>query len=333
MNGAARSLPNAAGSSNWHRGMLEADFAFMESVGCSLDNGTSSQRHWSDAMAGMPQYHARIDGELVHFAWIRGLQVSREQVAQAVSSLSDHAQDHWPGKIHDADSPILNEGPSASTTGTALMLVHGWPGSVLEYVPMARLLMKYSAQNEKSGAAPALVVDLVIPSLPRFGLGGSSSEASDRGAAEAPDGSAAPGVPTNRDRLGTGAHRLAAVLARLMCRLGYCMGGGSDIAPVQGGAVPTEEAAGRGYTVAGGDWGGIITPIMAQIDPCSVRMVHTALPVLIPRPTQLLRLTGGVFIDTLHGLHIEPNERPSIGQFMASLIDRSGLSKLLFMTP
>jgi len=227
------------------------------------------------------------------------------------------------------------------------MLVHGWPGSVLEYVPMARLLMEASAATEaesssSSAAEAVLLVDLIIPSLPRFGLGGSAkvqtaqndtNEAGHTGGFGQSSSTSIGSGPTHTDRTGVGAHRAAAILARLMCKLGYCTGPSRrDDGSSDADSGDDHASSPSGYMVAGGDWGGMIAPLIAQIDPCSVRMVHTALPVVLPRPTQLLRFMGAMTIDYLAGLHLPKLERSSFGELLARLSDASGLSRALFMS-
>lgn len=99
------------------------------------------------------QYHTRIDGLRIHFLHIR--------------SPNPHA--------------------------TALLLTHGWPGSVVEFLDVIGRLTDPGAH----GGAPADAFHLVIPSLPGFGF-------SDK--------------PTGT---GWGVERIAGVWITLMRRLGY----------------------------------------------------------------------------------------------------------------
>ena len=94
-----------------------------------------------------------------------------------------------------------------------LMLIHGWPGSVLEFSALIGLLT-----HPKDGSTPAF--DVVVPSLPGFGFSG----------------------PT-RSR-GWGAERMAKAFIVLMDRLGYSRYGiqggdwGSTIAREMASQVP-----------------------------------------------------------------------------------------------
>ncbi len=100
-----------------------------------------------------PQYVTRIDGQKIHFLHVR--------------------------------SPEPN--------ATPLLLLHGWPGSVVEFL---HVIGPLSDPRAHSGD-PALAFDLVIPSLPGFGFSGPVAEP------------------------GWGSRRIASALAELMRRLGY----------------------------------------------------------------------------------------------------------------
>ncbi len=76
---------------------------------------------------------------------------------------------------------------------TPLLLVHGWPGSFVEFTEIIPLL----TVPEQHGGAAAVAFHLVIPSLPGFGF------------------SEKPAEP------GWNSVRMAEVLAKLMARLGY----------------------------------------------------------------------------------------------------------------
>ncbi|MEV7097191.1 TIGR03086 family metal-binding protein [Amycolatopsis sp. NPDC051045] len=97
-----------------------------------------------------PQFLTEIDGETVHFLHVR----------------------------------------SSRADATPLVLTHGWPGSVVEYLDVIGPLTE-----PESADAPAF--HLVIPSLPGFGFSGPTRAA------------------------GWGTHRTAAAWAELMNRLGY----------------------------------------------------------------------------------------------------------------
>jgi pimeloyl-ACP methyl ester carboxylesterase len=105
---------------------------------------------------------------------------------------------------------------SAEPDATPLMLLHGWPGSVVEFLDMIGPLTDPAAH----GGDPADAFHLVIPSLPGYGFSGPLTET------------------------GWTDGRAAAALAELMRRLGYerygVQGGdvGAFIAPLIGRAAP-----------------------------------------------------------------------------------------------
>jgi pimeloyl-ACP methyl ester carboxylesterase len=126
-------------------------------------------RAWEARLNSYPQFTTEIDGQNVHFLHIR----------------------------------------SAEPNAFPLILTHGWPGSVVEYLDVIGPLTDPRAH----GLDAALAFDLVIPSIPGFGLSG----------------------PT-RSR-GWNVQRVARAWAELMRRLGYerygAVGndGGSMISP------------------------------------------------------------------------------------------------------
>jgi pimeloyl-ACP methyl ester carboxylesterase len=81
-----------------------------------------------DRLNAYPQYAVTIDGLRVHFYWVRGT------------------------------------GP----TPRPLLLTHGWPGSVVEFLPVVDAL----AHPERSGGDSADSFDVIVPSLPGFGFSG-----------------------------------------------------------------------------------------------------------------------------------------------------------------
>jgi epoxide hydrolase len=101
----------------------------------------------------LPQFTTTIDGQNVHFVHVR----------------------------------------SPEPDAVPLLLTHGWPSSVVEYLDMVGPLTDPRAH----GGDPADAFHVVIPSLPGFGLSGPTTEA------------------------GWGRERVAAALAELMTRLGY----------------------------------------------------------------------------------------------------------------
>ena len=100
-----------------------------------------------------PQYITQIDGQKIHFLHVK--------------------------------SPEPN--------ATPLLLLHGWPGSFVEFMHVIGPLSDPRAHD----GDPALAFDLVIPSLPGFGFSGPVAEP------------------------GWGSRRIASALAELMRRLGY----------------------------------------------------------------------------------------------------------------
>ena len=124
----------------------------------------------------IPQYTPQIDGQTIHF--------------QHIQSPEPHT--------------------------TPLLLIHGWPGSIVEFRHVTGPLSDPRAH----GGDPATAFDLVIPSLPGFGFSGPVTEP------------------------GWNSRRIAATLAELMRRLGYdrygAQGGdfGALVAPDLGRADP-----------------------------------------------------------------------------------------------
>lgn len=100
-----------------------------------------------------PQYTTRIDGQRIHFLHVK----------------------------------------SPEPAATPLLLLHGWPGSVVEFLDVIGPL----SDPRSHGGDPATAFDLVIPSLPGFGFSGPVTEP------------------------GWGSRRIATALAELMRRLGF----------------------------------------------------------------------------------------------------------------
>jgi pimeloyl-ACP methyl ester carboxylesterase len=100
-----------------------------------------------------PQYTTRIDGQRIHFLHVK----------------------------------------SPEPAATPLLLLHGWPGSVVEFLDIIGPL----SDPRSHGGDPATAFDLVIPSLPGFGFSG----------------------PVTGP--GWGSRRIATALAELMRRLGF----------------------------------------------------------------------------------------------------------------
>ena len=105
--------------------------------GTSIDYLDEFRRYWVETfdwaaarerLNAHPQFTVTIDGLTVHFYWVRG------------------------------------SGPSPRP----LLLTHGWPGSVVEFVDVIDKL----ARPERSGGDVADSFDVVVPSLPGFGFSG-----------------------------------------------------------------------------------------------------------------------------------------------------------------
>uniref|UniRef100_A0AAU3GM65 Epoxide hydrolase 1 n=1 Tax=Streptomyces sp. NBC_01401 TaxID=2903854 RepID=A0AAU3GM65_9ACTN len=112
---------------------------------------------------------------------------------------------------------------SARADATPLILTHGWPGSIAEFVDVVDELADPEDAN-----TPAFHV--VVPSLPGFGY-------SDKPAST-----------------GWGTEKIAAAWVELMGRLGY-----------------------GEFAAHGGDWGGVITTILAGRFPTHVLGIHSTL--------------------------------------------------------
>ena len=110
-------------------------------------------RAWEAKLNSYPQFTTTIDGQIIHFLHVR----------------------------------------SPEPDATPLILTHGWPNTVVEYLGLIGPLTDPHAH----GGDPADAFDLVIPSLPGFGFSGPTTEA------------------------GWDARRTAKAWAELMRRLGY----------------------------------------------------------------------------------------------------------------
>ncbi|MFC4591894.1 epoxide hydrolase family protein [Sphaerisporangium corydalis] len=149
-----------------------------------------------------------------------------------VRALVEHWRDRYDWRAWEAR---LNEHPQFTTTvdGTnvhflhvrspepgalPLVLSHGWPGSVAEFLDVIGPL----SDPRRHGLDPAIAFDLVVPSLPGFGWSGPTPDT------------------------GWGPRRIARAWASLMRRLGYRRYGaagndwGSYISPELGRIAPDE---------------------------------------------------------------------------------------------
>jgi epoxide hydrolase len=137
-------------------------------------------RAWEARLNSYPQFVTEIDGQRIHFL-----------------------------HVHSAEPGAL-----------PLVLTHGWPGSVVEYLDLIGPL----TDPRGHGADPAQAFDVVIPSLPGFGFSSPTREA------------------------GWDTQHTAHAWAELMSRLGYDIYGavgndvGSMISPVIGRLAPDRVA-------------------------------------------------------------------------------------------
>ncbi len=140
---------------------------------------------WRDNEARLnsfPQFTTEIDGQRIHFLHVR----------------------------------------SAQPDALPLLLTHGWPGSVLEFLDVIGPLTES--------------FHVVIPAIPGFGFSGPTSST------------------------GWDPHRVAGAWTQLMARLGY-----------------------ERYGVQGGDWGSIISRVVAALEPERVVGVHLNFLPTVPR--------------------------------------------------
>ncbi|MGI9326569.1 MAG: epoxide hydrolase family protein [Pseudomonadales bacterium] len=121
-----------------------------------------------------------------------------------------------------------------------LILTHGWPGSILEFMKVIGPLTDPAAH----GGDAADAFHLVCPALPGFGFSGK------------------PQVT------GWGVEKIAAEWANLMARLGYDR-----------------------YVAQGGDWGSMVTTLIAVQDPEHCAAMHTNMPIATPDPATMDDLT------------------------------------------
>ena len=101
----------------------------------------------------------------------------------------------WPQVVTTVDGTALHalHARSAEPTAVPLVLLHGWPGSVVEFLPVLGPL----TDPARDGGDPADAVHVVVPSLPGYGFSGPT-----------PDG-------------GWTTQRMAVAVAELLRRLGY----------------------------------------------------------------------------------------------------------------
>jgi epoxide hydrolase len=168
--------------------------------------------------------HTRWPSELPGQGWSRGVPL------EYLRELAEYWRSGYDWRAHEAR---LNELPqfvtdidgtsvhflhirSAEPDALPLIMTHGWPGSIVEFLDVIEPL----TDPRSHGGDPADAFHLVIPSIPGFGLSGPTSEP------------------------GWSARRVGAAFAELMSRLGYerygAQGGdeGAIISPDIGRAAP-----------------------------------------------------------------------------------------------
>ncbi|MDC6465181.1 epoxide hydrolase [Pelagibacteraceae bacterium] len=77
---------------------------------------------------------------------------------------------NFTSKVDDIDIHFIQEKGSGSNP-TPLLLMHGWPGSIIEFFQIIEKL----AHPEKFGGKEEDAFDIIIPSLPGFGFSGGLS--------------------------------------------------------------------------------------------------------------------------------------------------------------
>ena len=166
----------------------------------------------------------RWPAEVAGVGWSRGVPVGY------LRELAEYWRTSYDWRKHEAR---LNQLPQFTTTidganlhflhvrspepaATPLLLIHGWPGSVVEFLDLVGPLTDPAAH----GGDPADAFHVVVPSLPGFGFSGPVTEA------------------------GWTDERIARALVELMARLGYdrygVQGGdiGAFVAPIVGRQAP-----------------------------------------------------------------------------------------------
>jgi pimeloyl-ACP methyl ester carboxylesterase len=112
-----------------------------------------------------------------------------------------------------------------------MIMTHGWPGSIFEFLKVIGPLTDPTAHGGRSGDA----FHLVLPSLPGYGFSGK---------------------PPSK---GWNPARIARIWDELMRRLGY-----------------------ERYVAQGGDWGAVISQVMARQQPPGLLGIHVNMPATVP---------------------------------------------------
>ena len=130
--------------------------------------------------------------------------------------------------------------PSPEANALPLVMTHGWPGSIVEFLKVIEPLRNPAA----FGGNPADAFHVVCPALPGFGFSGK---------------------PQNP---GWGVEKTGEIWPQLMRRLGY-----------------------DSYVAQGGDWGSLVTCMIAQKDPEHCKAIHINMPVVAPDPETMSDLS------------------------------------------
>ena len=176
----------------------------------------------SDWSQGVRSDHARVLAD----QWGRGYDWRRVE-----SALNRHPQ--FLTEIDGLDVHFLHV-RSPHPGALPLILTHGWPSSVIDFLPMIGPLTDPVAHGGRAEDA----FDVVIPSLPGFGFSGK---------------------PTGP---GWNAERIAAAWAEVMRRLGYTR-----------------------WAAHGGDWGAVVTTLLAKAQPEGLLGIHLTTPYAFPEET------------------------------------------------
>jgi pimeloyl-ACP methyl ester carboxylesterase len=145
-------------------------------------------------------------------------------------------------EIDDLDIHFIHV-KSRHENALPVILIHGWPGSVVEMLDAVGPLTDPTAY----GGSAEDAFDVVIPSIPGYGFSGK---------------------PTTS---GWGPDRVASASLELMKRLGYTR-----------------------FVAQGGDWGAVVTDVMAAQAPPGLLGMHTNMPgVIPPEVAQAIRFVTG----------------------------------------
>lgn len=256
-------------------------------VPSDLEAAASAFPAFSACVAGLQTHMLRLNNVRLPLGAVRHLLRASLRAADASSGATDTAALlAGSGALSDFDAAaarladLTGQGSSAGKR-PLLVLLHGWPSGPAEYLPVLRAVKaidadaraRVTADGRATDAQGAWIeLDVVVPALPGFG----------QSAPAVPRGDDAAFDPSDElwslRRRGPDAVDLAHWLAALPRALGY--------APWS--------SAGRGsagYFVAGGDYGGLVAGVLAQVgkDPALLGVHLSMWPVQAQRPLTLAR--------------------------------------------